>query len=129
MCRVAFTAWLYLAEDRPPVHRGAAIARSLGITVDGDRLGANLAAPLTFADGEIDCFIRDNACSIHRSHLTKFPAAGRKWTANCLECGPIMAHNYVRKSTLERVAGGDAAARYELSEPSQSTNPLKDLGY
>ena len=32
----AFTCWLYLAEDQPPIHRGAAIARSLGIPVDGE---------------------------------------------------------------------------------------------
>jgi len=32
----AFTCWLYLAEDQPPIHRGAAVARSLWIPVDDE---------------------------------------------------------------------------------------------
>jgi len=33
MCHVAFTMWLYLAEDQ---HPGAPIAKSLWVPVDGD---------------------------------------------------------------------------------------------
>jgi len=33
MCHVAFTMWLYLAEDQ---HPGALIAKSLWVPVDGD---------------------------------------------------------------------------------------------
>ena len=134
----AFTMWLYLKEDQ---HPGALIAKSLDIPVDPDpgpakidpmtdRLGNNLVAPMTFTDWEIDRFIRDNVCGLHRSHLVKYPAANiRLWTANCPMCGPIMQHNWVRKSQLERIESDETAARYELRDETKSTNPLKDLGY
>src|SRR3990172_6272816 len=141
----AFTMWLFMKEDQ---HPGALRALACGVAVDPEplicpfcsepdpcacttgRLGNNLVAPMTFTDWEIDRFIRDNVCSLHRSHLVKYPAANiRLWTANCPTCGPIMQHNWCRKSQLERIESDETAARYELRDETKSTNPLEDLGY
>ena len=74
----------------------------------------NLLESLTFEDGEIDRFLQQYRCAIHRSHLIKFPATNRRWTANCPEGGPILEHNRIAKARLEYIISDEHAAIVEL---------------
>lgn len=93
--------------------------------------GEEALDPLTFEDGEIDRFIRDNSC-VCRSHLNKKPAPQRKWYAFCPDCGLIYAHNYISKADARQAAHNERAAMRQVKprpEPTTEAEILKSLGY
>ena len=79
-----------------------------------DKLTANLLEPLTFEDGEISKFVRDNRCADCLGVLQYKMSPGRKWTAYCFKCGPTYAHNYISRSAAERAASDRLASMREL---------------
>ena len=97
-----------------------------------DLLKDNILDPLTFVEGEIDQFIRDNSCGLCGGHLYAKHAPGRKYTAHCPEHGIMMGHSSVSKYKADKAKQGEIDGKHELRDdpkPRDEESILKELGF
>ena len=88
--------------------------------------GENLMEPLTFDEGEINIFIRDNACGFCGGHLFAMHAPDRKYTAHCPEHGAVMDHTHTSKYKAEQAKQNERAGKAELRQP-EKPRPEKEI--
>jgi hypothetical protein len=92
----------------------------------------NLLEPLTFDEGEIDLFVRDNKCGLCGSHLFAKHAPDRKYTAHCPEHSAVTEHSHTSGYKADQANQSVIDGRHELrelDEPRDSDTILKELGY
>ena len=96
------------------------------------RLKGNLLSPLTFSEGEIDKFIRDNRCGLCGGHLLSKHTDNRQWIAYCYKHGDIREHNYVTTYKADKVKQSVIDGRHELKPESKLRDEqtiLEELGF
>lgn len=99
---------------------------------DTDLTKGNLLDPLTFEEGEIDQFVRDNSCGFCGGHLFAKHAPGRKYTAHCPEHGVMRGHSSVSKYKSTKAKQHEQEGKRELredAEPRDEETILKELGF
>ena len=97
-----------------------------------DLMKGNILAPLTFVEGEIGLFIRDNSCGLCGGHLFTKHAPGRKYTAHCPEHGVVMSHTHTSKYKADKAKQGVIDGKHELRddpEPRDEETILRELGF
>ena len=93
--------------------------------------GDNLLDPLTFEEGEIDLFIRDNKCFCG-GYLFKMFALDRLYTAHCPEHGAVFEHTKTSEHVADEVKRNVRVAKNELRQPEKPRSEeviLEELGY
>jgi hypothetical protein len=91
----------------------------------------NILEPLTFPEGEIDRFIQSHRCACG-SHLVKYPALNRLYTARCPACDlPVIASGYVHIHVAELAKENELnGMRLLRDEPKRSPKQtLSELGF
>ncbi len=94
--------------------------------------GDNLLDPLTFPEGEIDLFIRDNKCGFCGGYLFKMFAEDRLYTAHCPEHGEVYEHTKTTVFVAEEVERNARVAKNELRQPKEPRSEaviMKELGF
>ncbi len=97
-----------------------------------DLFDNNLLDPLTFEEGEIELFIRDNSCGLCGGHLFSMHAPDRKYTAHCPEHGAVTEHSHTSKYKAEQAKDNTRAGKSELRQPREKRSEkeiLKELGF
>ena len=94
--------------------------------------GENLLDPLTFEEGEIDLFIRDNHCVFCGGYLFKMFAEDRKYTVHCPEHGEVYEHTHTSKYKAEEVERNVRVGKNELRQPEKPRSEaviMEELGF
>ncbi len=94
--------------------------------------GDNLLDPLTFPEGEIDLFIRDNKCGFCGGYLFKMFAEDRLYIVHCPEHGVIYEHTHTSKYKAEEVKRNVRVAKNELRQPEKPRSEaviMEELGF
>lgn len=97
-----------------------------------NRIKGNILEPLTFEEGEIDKFVRDNKCGLCGSHLLVKHAANRKWSAFCPKDGDITENNHTSVYKADQAKQSVIDGRHELRpnpKPRDAEIILKELGF
>lgn len=93
----------------------------------------NLLAPLRMTQAEAAKFVAKNVCAFCFNTLYQKPITHNVIEIECLNCGPILSHNYTSKHIKEQIEQNNMAARIELSledKPVRSeAEILKELGF
>ena len=94
----------------------------------------NLLAPLRMTHADAALFARDNVCALCLGYLFLRDIEHDVYELECLECGKIMAHNYISKHIKDRIEQNNSAARIEMAmedhKPRRSeADILKELGF
>ena len=94
--------------------------------------GDNLLDPLTFEEGEIDLFIRDNKCGFCGGFLFKMFAPDRLYIVHCPEHGAIFEHTKTTVFVAEEVKRNVRVAKNELRQPEKPRSEaviMEELGF